>query len=131
MYIGIDIGGTTVKTGIFSEDGVLLEKSEIATRTSDGADALFSDIAAELSRLAHSNGTDLSQCAAGIDIAGPVDDEGLLIRGVTLGFDKVYPAEILSRICGGMPAFTLNDANAAALGELWQGGGRGEKNAVK
>ena len=129
-YFGIDIGGTTVKTGIFSAEGVLLEKSEIATRTGQGEEAIFGDIAAELSRLAHANGAELSECAAGIDIAGPVDEEGFMERGVNLGLDELYPARILSDMCGGMPSFALNDANAAALGEIWQGGGRGVSSAV-
>lgn len=122
-YFGIDIGGTRVKTGLFSADGALVVKSSIPTEK--GSESLFPAIADHIRTLALERGIPLASCRVGMGIAGPIDKKGYLEVGVNLGLKDLYPAKLLSRLLDGIPVFAANDANAAALGEQWQGGGKG------
>ena len=122
-YFGIDIGGTRVKTGLFSADGALVVKSSIPTEK--GAENLFPAIADHIRTLALERSIPLASCRVGMGIAGPIDKKGYLEVGVNLGLRDLYPAKLLSQLLEGIPVFAANDANAAALGEQWQGGGKG------
>jgi len=129
--IGIDIGGTTVKIGIFETDGTVFEKWEIPTRKENGGAHILEDIAASIKEKAKALGMELSDfMGAGMGLPGPVLDNGYVEFCVNLGWKAMNPQEILSGLLDGMPVKSANDANVAALGEMWQGGGRGYKNAV-
>ena len=67
---------------------------------------------------------------AGMGLPGPVLEDGHVEFCVNLGWKAMNPQKILSGLLDGMPVKSANDANVAALGELWQGGGRGYKNMV-
>lgn len=112
-YYGIDVGGTTVKIGLF-EDGVLTEKFEIPTDTRDGGKNILPDIAAALG----------PADGAGLAVPGPVTAEGVVNGCVNLGWGVFSPAQTLTELTG-IPARCCNDANAATLGEQWKGGGQG------
>lgn len=118
IHYGIDIGGTTVKIGRF-ENGLLAEKFEIPTDTRQGGKNILSDIAAVLG----------PADAAGLAVPGPVTENGLVNGCVNLGWGVFSPAEALTALTG-IPARCCNDANAAALGEQWQGGGRGYRDVL-
>lgn len=129
--IGIDIGGTTVKIGLFEIDGTLLDKWEIPTRKENNGDKILSDIAASIKEKAAEKGIPLSDFeGAGMGLPGPVLESGYVEFCVNLGWKTMNPQEILSELLGGMPVKSANDANVAALGELWQGGGKGYKDMV-
>ena len=128
--IGIDLGGTTVKFGVFTYDGVLIQKKEIPTRKECGRDVIFDDIAAAVRKIVQENSLDLNNCLIGMGIAGPVEDTGRVEVSVNLGMSAYYPGIELSRLLDNIPVYVLNDANAAALGEMWKGGGRGHKNMI-
>ena len=66
----------------------------------------------------------------GIDVPGPVKKNGYVEVCVNLGWRDIYPAKELSARLDGIPAECGNDANAAALGEMWKGGGKGHKNVI-
>lgn len=129
--IGIDIGGTSVKLGIFEEDGTLVKKWEIPTRKEENGTYILGDIAASIRRTAKESGLELSDFSgAGMGFPGPVLPDGHCEVCVNLGWKAGNPQQELSRLLDGMTVKSGNDANVAALGEMWQGGGKGYKNLV-
>ena len=129
-YIGIDLGGTTVKTGLFSMDGCLLNHTEIPTRSSLGRETIWKDIADSVRSLAAIENADLSSCRIGMGMPGPIETDGFLEAAVNLNMYNLYPGKELSVFLDGMPVKVANDANAAALGEMWKGGAQGYKNLI-
>ncbi|MBQ6834188.1 MAG: ROK family glucokinase [Lachnospiraceae bacterium] len=128
--IGIDIGGTTVKLGIFTTEGELLKKWEVFTRTDDGGKYILSDIAESIKERIVEWEMPLSDfIGAGMGLPGPVEADGHIPFCVNLGWKEGNPQEELSALLG-IPVKSGNDANVAALGEMWQGGGRGYKDMV-
>lgn len=128
---GIDLGGTTVKLGLFDTDGSLLDKWEIPTRTEDAGKYILTDIALSMNEALERHGIDQDDLlGAGLGVPGAVLDEKYVKPCVNLngwgGFDV---AERFSALCC-CPVKVANDANAAALGEMWQGGGKGTSNMV-
>ena len=129
--IGIDIGGTSVKLGIFEEDGTLVKKWEIPTRKEEDGKYILGDIAASIRRTVKESRLELSDFSgAGMGFPGPVLPDGHCEVCVNLGWKAGNPQQELSRLLDGMPVKSGNDANVAALGEMWQGGGKGYKNLV-
>jgi ROK family protein (putative glucokinase) len=130
FVFGVDIGGTTVKIGLFSVEGELLEKWEITTRTDDGGAYILSDIAASIKAKMTEKSIDESDISGiGMGVPGPVKEDGTVIKCVNLGWGIFNAAEEMSKLTG-LPVKVGNDANMAALGEMWQGGGKGYKNVV-
>lgn len=127
--VGIDIGGTSVKIGIFETDGTLLHKWEVPTRREAGGQNILSDIAASIKEKVREY-PELNLIGAGMGIPGPVQPNGHVDFCVNLGWKEIKPQEILSEMLDGLPVKSGNDANVAALGEMWQGGGKGYKNLV-
>ena len=127
--IGADIGGTTVKLGLFEEDGTLLEKWEIPTVIEGDGTAVLRDIAAEIQAgkgLYDSHRRHFSMARASLSCGG-VTDSGA--RCVNLGWGVFDVRKALEETVG-LPVVVVNDANAAAMGEAWKGGGRGSENVV-
>lgn len=128
--IGIDIGGTTVKIGIFTTEGTLLEKWEDPTRKEENGKYILSDIAASIKEKIAEWGMPVSDfIGAGMGLPGPVEPDGQIPFCVNLGWKAGNPQKELSELLG-MPVKSGNDANVAALGEMWQGGGRDYQNLV-
>ena len=118
---GIDIGGTTIKMGLFAEDGTLKEKWEIKTRTEDNGKNIISDIATAVND--HMKENDLTRedvIGIGAGVPGAVLEFARVNECVNLGWGSVDVAGELSKLTG-CPVKATNDANAAALGEIWMG----------
>lgn len=129
--IGIDIGGTTVKIGIFEIDGSLLEKWEVPTRKEEQGKYILPDVAASILEKLSQMGIQKEDVAgAGMGVPGPVLPDGYVEVCVNLGWRDMNPQEELGRLLGGIPVSSGNDANVAALGEMWQGGGKGYRDIV-
>lgn len=127
---GVDLGGTTVKMGLFHVDGQLLQKWEIPTRTENAGEAILSDIAAAiLGRLEEQRIDKADVHGIGIGIPAAVKDDGIVKKTSNLGWDYKEVKRELEEYTG-LPVRTGNDANVAALGEMWKGGGAGHKNLV-
>lgn len=127
---GIDVGGTTVKLGCFARDGALLEKWEIPTNTENGGAAVLPDIARAVADCMARRGLSKGDCLGiGIGVPGPVNDRGVVNRCVNLGWGVFNLHETLSALTG-LPVKAGNDANVAALGECWKGGGQGHSSIV-
>ena len=128
---GIDVGGTSVKCGLFQTDGTLLDKWEIPTRTENGGSEILPDIAKSVKAKMGEKGIAADDVAGvGIDVPGPVNDKGELSIAVNLNWGYKNIVKELSDELGGMAVKAANDANAAALGEMWKGGGAGYHNVV-
>ncbi|MBD5117989.1 MAG: ROK family protein [Clostridiales bacterium] len=126
VCFGVDIGGTTVKLGLVSREGELLDKREFPTFRDVGA--TFDDIARHM-RLVMESFPDCKCVGAGVGVPGPVVDQSVVPICVNLGWNDLNVAqELASR--ADVPVRVANDANLAALGEMWQGGGKGCRNLV-
>lgn len=131
LCAGIDIGGTSVKFGLFTPDGNLIQKWSIPTRTEANGCHILEDIACSLKETLHGLGLSLKNLTgAGMGIPGLVLPGGYVEICANLGWKSLNPQEILSGLLDGLPVRCENDANVAALGEVWQGGGRKYQDMV-
>lgn len=122
---GVDLGGTTVKMGLFLSSGELLHTWEIPTRTEKGGKYILGDIAdsvIETLREREISKDDVE--GIGIGVPGPVGADGTVFKCVNLGWGVFNVADRLQELTG-LKVKAGNDANVAALGEMWQGGGKG------
>ena len=127
---GVDLGGTTVKIAYFDETGNMISKWEIPTVTTDCGSRILPDIAASIREFREKNGIAAeSLLGVGIGVPGPVDAKGNVNRCVNLGWGTFNINKELSALTG-LPVTAGNDANVAALGEFWKGGGQGCDNMV-
>ena len=127
---GIDLGGTTVKIAYFDETGAMLEKWEIPTVTADGGKQILPDIAASIRAFLDAHQiNETSILGLGIGVPGPVNAKGVVNKCINLGWGVFNIAEELTKLTG-FPVKAGNDANVAALGEFWKGGGQGCDNMV-
>ena len=127
---GIDVGGTSVKLGFFEADGTLVKKWEIPTDVRDGGRRILPEIAGSVSQCLEAAGVDRGQVLGlGIGVPGPVAADGTVNRCVNLGWGVFNLHEALSALTG-LPVKAGNDANVAALGEYWRGGGQGCSSMV-
>lgn len=127
---GVDIGGTTVKLGLFTDAGEVLEKWEIPTRTEENGKNILPDIAATIKDKTDKKGFLMSDVLGiGLCCPGPVDESGIVHKAVNLGWGEFDIRKEMKKYTD-LPVFAGNDANVAALGELWCGGGKGHKDVV-
>ena len=127
---GVDIGGTTVKLGLFDKDGNVLEKWEILTRKEEKGAFILSDVAASVKEVMEKKNISKEDVVGvGVGVPGPVDEEGTIHKAVNLGWDVFNIPQVLESYLG-LPVKAGNDANVAAYGEMWQGGGKGCSNLV-
>ncbi|MCR4897542.1 MAG: ROK family glucokinase [Lachnospiraceae bacterium] len=129
---GADIGGTTVKLGLFGSDENLIEKWEIPTRTENGGVQVVPDVAASILAKMKERGIAKEEVLGiGMGAPGAVDDDGYMSGGaVNLGWAPFNLKDAAEEATGGIPVIAANDANVAAYGEMWKGGGRGNSNVV-
>ena len=128
--VGVDIGGTTVKLGLFDTDGALLEKWEIVTRTDNGGELILPDITNTV--LKHMNALNISRedvTAVGVGVPAAVYANGISGCAINLGWEYKDVKQELEALIG-IGVYVQNDANLAALGEMWKGAGTGYKDLV-
>lgn len=127
---GVDVGGTTVKIGFFDVEGNLLEKWEIPTRTENNGEKILPDVAESIkAKMTEKNIDKADVAGVGLGAPGPIDAKGTVYVAVNLGWGVFNIESTLSALLD-MPVKAGNDANVAALGEMWKGGGKGHKNLV-
>lgn len=127
---GIDVGGTTVKMGLFKTDGQLLDKWEIPTRTEDGGKAILPDIAAyALAKLVEKDIARDDVAGIGIGVPGPISSDGIVPHTANLGWGYKEVTKELTELTG-IVCKGGNDANVAALGEMWKGAAAGHRSGV-
>lgn len=127
---GIDIGGTTVKMGLFQFDGKIIDKWEIKTRTENGGEAILPDIAQAVKEKMEEHQIQKEQILGlGLGIPAPVTSDGIVMNTANLGWGYKEVKRELEELTD-MRVVPGNDANVAALGEMWLGGGQGHKNMI-
>ena len=135
---GVDIGGTSVKIGVFSPEAKLLDKWEIPTRKADEGAHILSDVAASIHEYIEKRGMSSDVITGvGLDVPGPVLADGTVNRCVNLGWGRFHVANALMEEIKTVfnthrliEVRAANDANAAALGELYDGAGAGYSSLV-
>ncbi len=127
---GVDVGGTTVKIGLFNVSGVVLDKWEIPSHTENEGIAILPDTAASVLEKIKERGLAAEDIAGlGVGVPGPVYRDGSVPHTANLGWGYKAVAKELSELTG-FPCRVGNDANVAALGEMWLGGAKGYKNVL-
>ena len=127
---GADIGGTTVKLGLFDTEGNVLDKWEIKTHTENEGSAILPDTAAAiLAKIEERKLNPEEVVGIGVGVPGPVSADGIVPHTANLGWGyKEVTKELTERT--GLPCKAGNDANVAALGEMWMGGAKGHKDVL-
>ncbi|MCI9328255.1 MAG: ROK family glucokinase [Ruminococcus sp.] len=127
---GVDIGGTTVKMGLFEENGNILDKWEIVTRVEDEGKEILPDIAVSILEKTKEHGLEKTDIIGiGVGVPAPVTADGIVNGSANLGWTYKEVKRELEELTG-ITSVIGNDANVAALGEMWKGGGAGQKNMV-
>lgn len=127
---GIDVGGTSIKCGLFRVDGSLEEKWEIPTRTENQGESILADIAASiLQKMQEKQISRETVAGVGIGIPGPVNEKGEVPCAVNLNWGYKHISKEMEELTG-LPAKAGNDANVAALGEAWRGGAEGASHVI-
>ena len=127
-YVGVDVGGTTVKMGMFSDTGELLDKWEIPTRRKNNGKYILSDIVDSIEEKRETFEGNIK--GIGVGIPGPVTADGTVLKCANLGWDVFSVSNKLASLTGVGNVKVGNDANVAALGEMWKGGGVGYRNMI-
>lgn len=128
VIFGIDIGGTSIKSGLFTGTGELVRKDEIPTRTEMGGAYILNDICSYIKKVLKEENIEPDALAGvGIGVPGAVMDDGTVNKCVNLGWGVFNVADAMAKRLGvdRDKICTGNDANVAALGEYWQGSGKG------
>lgn len=122
---GVDIGGTTIKMGLFSRKDALLEKWEIPTRKGSNPAELLKDVAVAIEKCFMKKRIKKEQIeGVGMTAPGPVTEDGCLRGAVNIGWGDVFLAVEAEKILGISPVLIGNDARVAALGEYTFGAGK-------
>ena len=120
---GVDIGGTTVKMGLFEENGTIVDKWEITTDTSEEGKAILPNVAASVEKKIEEHQISKEDIKGiGVGVPAPVTADGVVNGSANLGWKYKEVKRELEELTGLMAAIG-NDANVAALGEMWKGGG--------
>jgi glucokinase len=131
IYIGVDLGGTSIKVGICNEEGKLLHTFEGPTESEEGPQAVLDRIAQYVKQIVSDSSYSWEQVAGvGAGIAGFIDlEQGIVIESVNLKWQNVeITRELNERL--NLPVKVNNDANVAALGEAWSGAGKGVQHLI-
>lgn len=130
--VGVDLGGTTTKLAILNTDGLVVDKWEIVTDNSEDGKNITVNIAKTIkAKLEEQDVMKEKLIGIGIGAPGPVDyASGILYNTVNLAWKDNYPLKEILEKETSLPVYIDNDANCAALGEMWKGAGAGAKNLV-
>nr|WP_025028746.1 ROK family glucokinase [Caldalkalibacillus mannanilyticus] len=130
-YVGIDLGGTAIKLAIVNSNGEIAYKESQPTQVAEGGDRILHQMDEMIIRGIE----DLAlkkEDLQGIGIGAPAFldlERGYVYEAVNLGW-KDYPLKDRLEEITGLPVVVDNDANTAALGEMWKGAGSGASDLL-
>lgn len=129
--LGIDVGGTAIKIAIVSQNGEIVSKWEIPTNTSDAGKHIVKDISVSIdSKLQELGETKSNFKGIGIGAPGFIHARtGFIYEAINIGW-KNFDLKSQLKDAINLPVIVENDANIAALGEMWKGAGYGCKDLV-
>ncbi len=127
---GVDVGGTTVKIGLFQTDGKIVDKWEIKTNRENQGSAVLPDVVCSLEEKLKEHGIEKDRVKGiGVGVPAPVNAEGVVRNSANIGWGYKEVKREVEELSG-LPAEVGNDANVAALGEMWLGAGKGQRDMV-
>jgi len=131
LFVGVDLGGTTIKIGLVNDDGQLIFDTEVPTRTKDGQEAIIEDIVLTTKQIVKQAGFEWDNVKGmGFGIPGLLNiAQGIVSLAPNLDWVNIPLKEILEEKLH-IPIKIDNDANVAVLGEAWTGAGKGFKHLV-
>lgn len=131
-YIGVDIGGMSVKCGVVSDKGQLIFKKSAPIKADAQDSIIVKDIADLVLDVISESGTDKEEIyGIGIGCPGSVyDEKGVVRYSCNINFRNTPMADMMCEMTGIDNVRLSNDANCAALGETMFGAGNGAKNSV-
>ncbi|MCM3716804.1 ROK family glucokinase [Fictibacillus phosphorivorans] len=129
--VGVDLGGTTIKIAFITFDGHIVEKWEIPTNKAEDGKNIVNDIADSISAKLDQLSEKREKLAAiGMGAPGFIDMKtGFIYHAVNIGWRNYALKDELEKATG-LPVTIDNDANIAAIGEMWRGAGDGEGNLL-
>jgi glucokinase len=132
MFIGIDLGGTNIKIGLFDSELKLISKTSVATKVDMGPEVVIDKMAQTAKKLLVEAGLSLQDVVAvGIGTPGPAKySEGIIIKSTNMPTFKNVPICRMLNERLGAPVVFDNDANVACWGEYTVGAGKGVKDIV-
>jgi glucokinase len=132
IIVGVDVGGTAIKMALLDTEGNILAKTQEPTPVADGEDSVLQKVVDMATSMLHQHGFSKEQVAGiGVGIPGPVDAaNGIVYQAVNLHWKRPVPLRDKLQALTGLPVAVDNDANTAALGEMWRGSGQGAKDMV-
>ncbi|KML04129.1 ROK family glucokinase [Rossellomorea marisflavi] len=130
--LGIDLGGTTVKFAIMTEDGEIQQKWSIGTDIRNDGKQIVPQIIESINHHLELYGLSADTfLGIGMGSPGTVDREnGTVIGAYNLNWSTLIPVRQMIEAGTGIPLYIDNDANVAALGEGWKGAGENGKDVV-
>jgi glucokinase len=130
--VGVDLGGTTTKLAFINLNGEILYKWEIPTDNSNEGQNITTNIANAIDqKLVELKVQKTKLIGIGMGAPGPIDYEtGVVLNVVNLGWKDNFPLQESLHSLTGLPVAIENDANCAALGEMWNGAGKGTSDLV-
>ncbi|MED4909106.1 ROK family glucokinase [Brevibacillus centrosporus] len=132
IIVGVDVGGTAIKMALITPGGELVAKTQEPTPVAQGEDGVLQKIAEMADALLAQHEYSKAQTLGiGVGVPGPIDAKnGIVMQAVNLHWRKPVPLREKLKALTGLPVAVENDANMAALGEMWQGAGQGAEDLV-
>src|SRR5690625_4378523 len=130
MFIGIDIGGTTIKMGFINQAGEIIHKWEIPTNKYNKGEGIADDIWLSIKNTLGEQHPDMEFSGVGVGAPGFVNRQtGIVEEAVNIGW-KNYDLRDRIKKLSGLPVVIENDANLAALAENWKHRGDHSENVI-
>lgn len=132
VVIGVDLGGTNLRSALLKQTGELLDKDQEATHALEGCKRVLARIADTIKRQQRQAADrGLTVAAVGVGAPGVIHlDTGIVVKSPNFPDWNNLPLKEELEKALGIPVFIENDANAAALGEQWQGAGQGINSMI-
>ena len=130
--IGVDLGGTNLRTAIVNSDGVILDKRKEATQAVDGWMKVVARLIDNIKRQLEI-GAQMGSKVFAVGVGAPgviLVDKGVVVKSPNFPDWNNLPLKSELEKALNIPVFIENDANAAALGEKWRGAGQNIRSMI-
>jgi glucokinase len=130
--IGVDLGGTNLRTALLTPEGAVLDRHREATEASEGHKRVIERLVRSITRQRESaEGHGLEVIAVGVGAPGVIQAaQGIVVKSPNFPDWNNLPLRQHLEQAVGLPVHIENDANAAALGEQWRGAGQGINSMI-
>ena len=130
FFVGVDLGGTNVRSGLVDGEGNILFRDKRKTLARESVEAPVRQIVDSITKVVRQGRMKFSDInAIGIGSPGPLSaKKGMVLRAGNLPLWENFPLADIVRERTGVKTWIQNDANVFALGEWWKGSGRGLDN---